>query len=318
MAPQGLSRQDAAISPKIKSLSVANNNNRGDILMMQLVILKSEKAPLWLVKSCYLIGNGMSSDIRLADERLLETHLRLHVDGDKIMLEPVPGAVVSVSGARLTAGREVVHGDCIRLGRSELRILDPKRTFQSGDSDSSATTPASWVLQGLTSALSDWRYELRGVQSVGRAPNCDICLSTAHLSRQHARLTIEGRHLMVEDLGSANGTYVNGIRIDRALLNSGDELRFDTLRFRVLAPGTEEDADKTTLRPVLTGRLTTARGAKPAAAKPLASKPKVATDVVPLGVGQSEGQLERHYAVTWGLGGAIVLLGFVVAWLALS
>ena len=44
---------------------------------------------------------------------------------------------------------------------------------------------------------------------------------------------------MVEDLGSANGTYVNEKRVTRELLKHGDELRFDQLRFQLVAPGKE-------------------------------------------------------------------------------
>ena len=50
--------------------------------------------------------------------------------------------------------------------------------------------------------------------------------------------------VMVQDLGSANGTYINDRRVNRELLRPGDELRFDTVRFLLLAPGQQPSADR--------------------------------------------------------------------------
>ncbi|MDH5490639.1 MAG: FHA domain-containing protein, partial [Myxococcales bacterium] len=45
------------------------------------------------------------------------------------------------------------------------------------------------------------------------------------VSGRHARFSWEGRHILVEDLGSANGTFVNGKRIERAHVRAGDDVR---------------------------------------------------------------------------------------------
>src|SRR5690606_27757231 len=57
------------------------------------------------------------------------------------------------------------------------------------------------------------------------------------LSRHHAKLTPVAEGVMVEDLGSTNGSFVNGQRVQRALARPGDEVGFDRLRFRLVAPG---------------------------------------------------------------------------------
>jgi pSer/pThr/pTyr-binding forkhead associated (FHA) protein len=44
---------------------------------------------------------------------------------------------------------------------------------------------------------------------------------------------------MVEDLGSANGTWINDKRVHTGMLSPGDELRLDTVRFLLLAPGSQ-------------------------------------------------------------------------------
>jgi hypothetical protein len=64
---------------------------------------------------------------------------------------------------------------------------------------------------------------LRGDRMVvGRLNSCDICIADANTSRQHAAFVSEGAGWVVEDLGSTNGTLVNGERIERLRLRDGD------------------------------------------------------------------------------------------------
>ena len=70
-------------------------------------------------------------------------------------------------------------------------------------------------------------YRLEGVEVViGRASNATVRLSDDGISRRHARLIVEGGAFLVEDMGSANGTLVNGARITgRQALEDGDKIR---------------------------------------------------------------------------------------------
>jgi len=52
---------------------------------------------------------------------------------------------------------------------------------------------------------------------VGRTPDNDIVLNDPSVSRSHLELKIEGTKITITDLGSSNGTYVNGIRISRTI-----------------------------------------------------------------------------------------------------
>lgn len=58
----------------------------------------------------------------------------------------------------------------------------------------------------------------------GRAEDADIFLGDVTVSRHHAKFTVDGGGLVVEDLGSTNGTYINRERRDRAELRPGDEV----------------------------------------------------------------------------------------------
>ena len=75
------------------------------------------------------------------------------------------------------------------------------------------------------------RYVLReGTVTVGRLPECDITVVDANVSRQHAEIHSRGDGFVVVDLGSTNGTRVNGVRVSERELHDGDELGFGNVR----------------------------------------------------------------------------------------
>ncbi len=60
--------------------------------------------------------------------------------------------------------------------------------------------------------------------SIGRSPDNDIPVDNLAVSTYHARVYYEGGRLVVEDLDSLNGTFVNDLRIERATLHDGDSI----------------------------------------------------------------------------------------------
>src|SRR5687767_10730118 len=72
---------------------------------------------------------------------------------------------------------------------------------------------------------------------IGRHTECNLQLSEGQASRRHAKLTVADDGVWLEDLGSANGTFVNGVQITaRVQLKSGDRLRFDVEEFDLRLP----------------------------------------------------------------------------------
>lgn len=68
--------------------------------------------------------------------------------------------------------------------------------------------------------------------SVGRTPECDIVLSDPNVSRRHAEVRPAGAGYVVVDLGSTNGSRLNGVRITEEPLRDGDEITFGNTRVR--------------------------------------------------------------------------------------
>ncbi len=60
---------------------------------------------------------------------------------------------------------------------------------------------------------------------LGRDPDCDVVIAVRAVSGRHARLAWQGGQLLIEDLGSANGTWVSGERVQRAAVKAGADVR---------------------------------------------------------------------------------------------
>jgi two-component system, NtrC family, response regulator AtoC len=72
---------------------------------------------------------------------------------------------------------------------------------------------------------------------VGRSAPADMCVPDRSLSREHARFSLQGDRVVVEDLGSTNGTWLAGERVDRAVLGPGEEVMLGGTLARVHALG---------------------------------------------------------------------------------
>lgn len=73
------------------------------------------------------------------------------------------------------------------------------------------------------------------VTTAGRHPDADIFLDDVTVSRRHAQVLRDAGTFSVRDLGSMNGTYLNGERIDDAALTDGDELQIGKYRLTFYA-----------------------------------------------------------------------------------
>jgi len=72
---------------------------------------------------------------------------------------------------------------------------------------------------------------------IGRSPDNDLPVDNLAVSNYHARVYFEGGRLVVEDLDSLNGTFVNDLRVERATLHDGDSIHIGKHRIKVDATG---------------------------------------------------------------------------------
>ncbi len=92
-----------------------------------------------------------------------------------------------------------------------------------------------WVLEVDSGPLSGKRYGVEEDVIVGRSSGCELTIPVAHISRRHLRFRIDDDGLLLEDLGSSNGTLLNGRQIaGPTLLHHHDVVEIPNVKIRVL------------------------------------------------------------------------------------
>lgn len=131
----------------------------------------------------------------------------------------------------IAAGDEVAEPEGFRieahLSQPSPQAVEPTTVFEPPDEDEAGPPPA-----GLLLASGGARYPLAGdVVLLGRGDTCTIVLQDTAASREHARLERTPGGWVLLDLDSKNGTYVNGERIERRTIRSGDRIRIGATTF---------------------------------------------------------------------------------------
>lgn len=139
----------------------------------------------------------------------------------------------SQCGAPAAGEQDVEH----TTAAIEVGALDPTSTVEGVPT----LEPGTGMLVVVRGPNAGARFLLdRDRTTVGRHPDSDIFLHDVTVSRRHSELLREGRRFAIRDLGSLNGSYVNGARVDERLLESGDEVQIG--RFKLLFLGASEDS----------------------------------------------------------------------------
>ena len=114
----------------------------------------------------------------------------------------------------------------------EIGVLDPQHQIE----DLSDLEPGTGMLVVVRGPNAGSRFLLdRDATTIGRHPDSDIFLDDVTVSRRHAEVLREEGGVRVRDLGSLNGSYVNGDRVDERALATGDEVQIG--RFKLLFVG---------------------------------------------------------------------------------
>ena len=80
-------------------------------------------------------------------------------------------------------------------------------------------------------------FELpEGSVTIGRTQESSLCVFHGSLSRRHARLERQGEQVLLEDLQSKNGTFVDEVRVERCLLRAGQSFRCGEVLFTLMTP----------------------------------------------------------------------------------
>lgn len=262
--------------------------------MLKLQFIDNRQPSIWLVDERISIGRDKSNKVVINDEGVSVFHAELRTEDGKLFIWD-SGSVngTFVNGEKITGKREVNAGDVIRFYQVDVQIVDPSKgpapaLPEAVKRELEKPAQPQWQLKAMTGTISGKMFLVDGTKIIGRDPGCDIVVAGSHVSRRHAELSIRSGKLWVKDLGSSNGSFVNGKRNDETALKNGDEVKFDAMTFKVVGPGEQEEsfeeADMTQFRPVVPPKPAAAPQPAPAVAaapKPAAPAPQPAPVAAP-------------------------------------
>jgi pSer/pThr/pTyr-binding forkhead associated (FHA) protein len=101
-----------------------------------------------------------------------------------------------------------------------------KREFSKPMDDKNPQAPATVLSVAELEFEDGKKHPIGRIATLGRAPDSDVVLNFPSVSRNHARIFLEGGHYWIKDLGSANGTKVNGKKIKLQMLSNQDKIIF--------------------------------------------------------------------------------------------
>jgi pSer/pThr/pTyr-binding forkhead associated (FHA) protein len=216
---------------------------------MKLLVPNGEHAPVSLNEGNNRIGSAPGAQIVLEREGIAPWHCDISYSQGVASVTPAsPDAQVSLNGQPVSQSETVRAGDALQIGPVQARVVAVERSAAPAArpapvDDSGATrvrvAVPRFVLRGVSGAAFGKTYPVAGAQVIGRSSECDISIASEEISRRHAQVKPSPEGLMVEDLGSSNGTFINGKRVQNGILKPGEELRLDNIRFLLVAPGTE-------------------------------------------------------------------------------
>jgi|GEM_PF-2774995 len=191
-----------------------------------------------------LLGRGGQCEFVIDDDTVSATHARLEVDAQaRTMLVNDLGSSngTFLNGARIVSARAQA-GDTLRFGAAEFRLA-----AESAAGAAVRAAGAGWLLSGQDAAGRPLRFELRPPRGNGAdagarwtfgrdGGRADFVIDDSSVSGAHAEIAyLPSQGLLVRDLGSTNGTKVNGKALDHRAVALGDahEIALGAARLRV-------------------------------------------------------------------------------------
>jgi len=166
---------------------------------------------------------GTDGDIILDGPDVCREHIRVNLTARGWSVSPTGAGSVSINGQALESPILLANGDWVSLGTTLFQVHLPDQYTQASSSPGrrASSLPPPRRNRSQTDTLV-----------IGRQAGCDLVLPSPLVSREHARLYCEASRVSIEDLGSTNGTFVNGRRLDqRTALREGDRVTIASFAF---------------------------------------------------------------------------------------
>lgn len=209
------------------------------------LLLEWEKGSLILEPEyTYVIGRDESSDIHIESPRISRSHARLSYKSKDWIYEDLDSSNGTFNGTKPVKEIKISKDLVLDLGGIEnykLRI-SVLTSFTSADRTTAQETRINKINQKKAAQITEQttRIRLRKRIKIGRDENNDWIIEDPNVSRNHAEiLQNTGGAFEIIDLRSMNGTFVNGQRIKREALKSGDIVRIGPIEKKFTLDGLE-------------------------------------------------------------------------------
>jgi len=228
---------------------------------MKLIFPHGEHAPATLDEGIARVGTAAACAIVLSAPGVAAHHAELETRAGVTVVRPLDASAPTVlNGRQITQETPLKPGDLVLFARIGCRVSSdrpvaataPPPSAQKGAGEAARTrvrnTLPKYMLRGVSGATFGKTFALTGTMVIGRQADSDIPVPAEEISRHHARLQVTADGVLVEDMNSANGTFINDKRVQNGLLKPGEELRLDTVRFMLVAPGMDARQQATAAR----------------------------------------------------------------------
>lgn len=220
--------------------------NKG--LPMRLSFPNGEHPDVVVEQGDVRIGSAPGNRVVIADAGLSANHATFRIDAQRgILLTLESGSGGAHVNARPVCELALLRlGDVVSLSRLQVLVKpDDERNIDRevppppvAMTDPAQRAAASRVvLRGIAGAFHGRTFSLLDPITIGRAANAGIRLDEPGIEDRHASFEQHPDRVVLRDLGSHDGSVVNGIALKSAVLHPGDQIVFEQHRFVLEAPG---------------------------------------------------------------------------------
>ncbi|MBN1465666.1 FHA domain-containing protein [candidate division KSB1 bacterium] len=202
------------------------------------------------------IGRKSTNHIVLDEKNVSRVHAQILMKGDNYFIQDSGSTGGTKVNGEPVKEKEIHTGDSIEIGHFLLQFSsgnpeDERTIFDADDStvledgtevDDDRTlfyeeSVAKLVVMHANSLEGEIFLD-ENETTLGRDEDADININDKRISRQHCKIWLDGHHYKLTDLGSANGSFVNGQRVSEKSLENGDRIQIGSSQFKFLIEST--------------------------------------------------------------------------------
>lgn len=176
----------------------------------------------------FYLGRGADCNLTLADSSISRRHAMLISRGNQTYLLDLHSANGTfLNGKKIESNQPILitPDQIFTIGEYQFQVFQPNRQFSAPDANLSRQSPVQGNKVWFRFGKGNWQQiNFSGSITIGRSEDCDLQLDDTHLSRRHLRIESVNDAIYLTDLGSSNGTFLEGKRLppnQRTQLSTG-------------------------------------------------------------------------------------------------